>query len=70
MTDIDELAKSMRDTHDRVEAKCAQTVLAVELLTLQASVQALTQRVQVLERDLHNRLSQDANNDRNNYKKI
>ncbi len=63
MTDIDAMAKSIRDTHNEVEIKCAQTVLAVELLTLQATVQALQLRVQVLERD-HHCLSQDANNDK------
>ena len=64
MTDIDDLAKSMRDTHDKIEAKCAQTVLAVELVALQRAVTLLTRRIAALERSEHNRKqTQDANDE-------
>ena len=47
----DELAQSIRSKHDKLETDCKQTVLAVELLALQAKLAALTARVAQLERD-------------------
>jgi hypothetical protein len=47
----DELAKSIRSKHDKLETDCKQTVLAVELLALQMKVAALTARVAQLERN-------------------
>ena len=47
----DELAKSIRSKHDKLETDCKQTVLAVELIALQAKLAALTARVAQLERD-------------------
>lgn len=54
----DDLAQSLRDRHSKIEADCKQTVLAVELLTLQVAVRMLTDRVSKLER----KQSQDADN--------
>ena len=62
MTDIDDLAAAMRSTHDKIENKCAHTVLAVELVALQIKVDQLTRRVNQLERAEHDRTqTQDAN---------
>ena len=46
----DELAKSIRSKHDKLETDCKQTVLAVELIALQMKLAALTARVAQLER--------------------
>ena len=57
----DELAQSIRSKHDKLETDCKQTVLAVELLALQAKLAALTARVAQLERDeLERTQTQDA----------
>lgn len=65
MTDIDDLAAAMRSTHDKIENKCAHTVLAVELVALQIKVDHLTRRVNQLERDEHDRKqTQDAKHER------
>jgi len=47
----DELAKSIRSKHDKLESDCKQTVLAVELVAMQMKLAALTARVAQLERD-------------------
>jgi len=61
----DELAQSIRSKHDKLETDCKQTVLAVELLALQAKLAALTARVAQLERDeLERTQTQDAKHDR------
>ena len=61
----DELAQSIRSKHDKLETDCKQTVLAVELVTLQMKLAALTARVAQLERDdLERTQTQDAKNDR------
>ena len=51
----DELAKSIRSKHDKLETDCKQTVLAVELVALQMKLAALTARVAQLEQDDHER---------------
>ena len=57
----DELAKSIRSKHDKLETDCKQTVLAVELIALQMKLAALTARVAQLEHDDHERKqTQDA----------
>ena len=61
----DELAQSIRSKHDKLETDCKQTVLAVELVTLQMKLAALTARVAQLERDdLERTQTQDAKHDR------
>ena len=61
----DELAKSIRSKHDKLETDCKQTVLAVELVSLQMKLAALTARVAQLERDdLERTQTQDAKHDR------
>ncbi len=61
----DELAKSIRSKHDKLETDCKQTVLAVELVTLQMKLAALTARVAQLERDdLERTQTQDAKHER------
>ena len=61
----DELAKSIRSKHDKLETDCKQTVLAVELIALQMKLAALTARVAQLERDdLERTQTQDAKHER------
>ena len=61
----DELAQSIRSKHDKLETDCKQTVLAVELVTLQMKLAALTARVAQLERDdLERTQTQDAKHER------
>ena len=61
----DELAQSIRSKHDKLETDCKQTVLAVELVTLQLKLAALTARVAQLERDdLERTQTQDAKHER------
>ena len=61
----DELAKSIRSKHDKLETECKQTVLAVELVALQMKLVALTARVAQLERDdLERTQTQDAKHER------